>query len=377
MSIGILSARQMSAMASADENGLHRIASLNQEQDWRFNASSFDLPLGNEYWEMKGSCRTGSRLQVMDIIQKFALDRSPKHMDGEMVLAKSRVYLIKVDCRLNFKGTKIQGKSTARSSIGRLDVLVRLLVNESPEFDKVTGPYGGDLYVEVTPISFDLLVRPGVSLSQLRLFKGSDRLVTLTREELNLEDDYPVVDRSGKELRVEGKEPWETGIPFCLDLLPDSSAGCSGFVARKDSREPIDPSKRDYYAPTDYWEAVEAKDGAIELETDRLYILRSKERLRIPSHLALECQAYTETLGEWRIEYAGFAHPWFGRSRRNGSPLMFEVRGHNVPTILTDGIPLGIVTFKRMAEPAQEPKEQQYELQELKLSSCFKQWSST
>jgi deoxycytidine triphosphate deaminase len=97
----------------------------------------------------------------------------------------------------------------------------------------------------------------------------------------------------------------------------------------------------------------------------------------MPDHIALECQAYTETMGEWRIEYAGFAHPHFGSMRpdKKGSPLMFEVRGHNIPTILTDGIPLGNVCFKRMSERVKPPKKRgSYENQELKLSSCFKKW---
>jgi hypothetical protein len=82
-------------------------------------------------------------------------------------------------------------------------------------------------------------------------------------------------------------------------------------------------------------------------------------------------------MGEWRIEYAGFAHPYFGSMRddRKGAPIMFEVRGHNVPTILTDKIPLGSVRFLRMSQPATKPTEKpSYEEQELTLSKCFKHW---
>jgi hypothetical protein len=80
-------------------------------------------------------------------------------------------------------------------------------------------------------------------------------------------------------------------------------------------------------------------------------------------------------MGEWRIEYAGFAHPFFGQSRTEGTPIIFEVRGHNVRTILTDGIPLGNVRFLRMSEEAKATKEPpSYEQQELALSKCFKGW---
>jgi hypothetical protein len=82
-------------------------------------------------------------------------------------------------------------------------------------------------------------------------------------------------------------------------------------------------------------------------------------------------------MGEWRIEYAGFAHPFFGRSRPNGTPIIFEVRGHNVWTILTHEIPLGNVRFLRMSKNAEKPKEEpSYEKQELALSKCFKGWGA-
>jgi len=309
-----------------------------------------------------------------DLIPRFSHDRTPRQIRGDLTLERNHVYLFKADCELNLKDTKILGKATAKSSIGRLDVLVRLLCDRASEFDRLPSEYEGALYAEVTPITFGLIVRPGTCLSQLRLFRGTDRLVSMTREELLYEESLPVIGaRHDEEADLHG-----TFHPFRLELGPDPECGCSGFVAKKERAEPIDPHNKGHYDPRHFWEPVEAPDGAIELKTDRLYILRSKEHLRIPGHMALECEAYTETMGEWRIEYAGFAHPWFGRSRPEGSPLIFEVRGHNIPTILTDGIPLGNVCFKRMSQPAPEPGKPedygQYEKQELKLSGCFKDW---
>jgi len=56
--------------------------------------------------------------------------------------------------------------------------------------------------------------------------------------------------------------------------------------------------------------------------------------------------------------------------------IIFEVRGHNVPTILTDGIPLGNVRFLSVSKPAQKPvTEPKYDKQELALSECFKPWN--
>lgn len=330
---------------------------------------------------MKGSCRTGAGYKVLDLIQKYASDpaKAKTLTSKPVVLQKQKVYLFKADCELDLRDLKIQGRATGKSSVGRLDVLVRLLVGESDTFDFVEKGKKHELYIEVTPISFDLEVKLGTSLSQLRLFKGTESDISLTKEELIHEEDdsFPVVDENGKPYRspceINPHEPW---FPFRLDLRPDPIAKCSAFAVRKGKKLPaIDPDNKHGYDPLKYWEPIQATNEAIALEPDRLYILRSKERLRIPGHMALECKSYTTEMGEWRIEYAGFAHPYFGSLRADGkgSPIIFEVRGHNVPTILTHNIALGNVRFLRMSKPADKPKETpSYEEQELTLSRCFK-----
>lgn len=351
--------------------------------------ASIDLCLGDQYWEMKGSCRTGSKYKVTDLVHKHSKHPDdPKTLGGKsVVLSKRNVYLFKADCELDLRDTRIKGKATGRSSIGRLDVLVRLLVDESNAFDRVEENKKHVLYVEVTPISFDLEVKQGTALSQLRLFKGKEDDISLTREELFHEedDDFPVLGECGKPHRSPCEDQLELEniwFPFRLDLNPDPATGFSAFVSKElkdlEGLPPIDPDRKDYYDPHEYWESIKAKDNIILLKPGRLYILRSKDRLAIPKHLALECKSYTTQMGEWRIEYAGFAHPYFGSTQKDGkgAPIMFEVRGHNVPTILTDGIPLGNVRFLRMSQPATKPdKKPTYEEQELTLSKCFKAWA--
>jgi dCTP deaminase len=385
MSAGILCVDQVKKLINPGSGTirLHKSPGHPFEEN-KISLSSIDLPLGDEYWEMKGSCRTGTEYKVADLINKYSSHPTkPKSLDGNLVrLEKRHVYLFKADCELDLTGTEIEGKATGRSSIGRLDVLVRLLVNESDSFDVVVKNKKHTLYVEVTPISFDLEVRRGTVLSQLRLFKGREQDISLTMEELSHEedDDFPVVNGNGELCKNPcKKQPDEIWFPFCLDLSPDRIAKCSAFAAKKcDDLPPIYPDKANFYDPKLYWDPIEWEDNAISLEPDRLYIMRSKERLRIPGHLALECKSYTTQMGEWRIEYAGFAHPFFGHLRDNkkGTPIIFEVRGHNVPTILTDGIPLGNVRFLRMSQSALVPKDKpSYEEQELTLSKCFKPWS--
>ena len=373
MGVGILCGRDVEEQLRPT-GGHHRIHRPSG-QPLDVGLSAVDLPLGERYWVMKGSCRSGPDLSVDDLCRYFAEGRA-QTLHEPTVLEKGRVYLIQLDCKVDFAQTRIQGKSTGRSSIGRLDVLVRLLADGGREFDLLPEGASGDLYVEVAPITFGLAVGPGACLNQLRLFRGSEDLFTLTREELSYEHPFPVVDRQGRRL-AEHCGGRATTFPFSLDLEPDQATGFSGFVAKQEPPRPVDPRRKAQYDPGEFWEPVRVdQNGFLPLETNRLYILRSEERLRLPGHLAVECQTYTETLGEWRIEYAGFAHPWFGSTRANGTPIIFEVRGHNIPTILRDGLQLGKVSFRRMSREAKQPEaEPQYEKQELKLSSCFGEWS--
>src|SRR5213078_579320 len=109
----------------------------------------------------------------------------------------------------------------------------------------------------------------------------------------------------------------------------------------------------------------------INIEKESFYILRSKELMALPAGIAVYCRATDETIGEMRIHYAGFVHPHFGRDRsdgQTGTPLIFEVRGHDVRVLLKDGEKLARLTFYRMAEYSDSTGPGDYSDQVLKLS---------
>lgn len=116
----------------------------------------------------------------------------------------------------------------------------------------------------------------------------------------------------------------------------------------------------------------------MEIRKEKFYILRSKERIALPGGIAVYCRAIDETIGEMRIHYAGFVHPWFGRDRsdkKEGTPLIFEVRGHGANVNLKHGEKLANLVYYRMSKEAERPSDEDYNNQELKLSAFFKNWS--
>jgi deoxycytidine triphosphate deaminase len=198
---------------------------------------------------------------------------------------------------------------------------------------------------------------------------------------LEFEDEHYLVNKDGRSADYKTADGDTDAVLLSLELADDPKLGFAGFVAKKDCEKPIDCSIKktadgdERYDPKEFWEAVKAEDGKITIEKDSFYIFRSKERFRIPPHMAVDCQAYSESLGDIRIHYAGFAHPFFGHGRTSGTPLIFEVRGHSMDTILRDGDALAKVYFLRMSHAAKEDeKPQVYNEQELQLSACFKEW---
>ena len=93
--------------------------------------------------------------------------------------------------------------------------------------------------------------------------------------------------------------------------------------------------------------------------------------------------ASDETIGEMRIHYAGFVHPFFGKDRKDnnpGTPLIFEVRGHQVNVSLADGEKMANLTFFRMSKDCNpsgddnDEEDDEYNNQNLKLSKFFAKW---
>ena len=135
--------------------------------------------------------------------------------------------------------------------------------------------------------------------------------------------------------------------------------------------------------PCAYWRLSESTNGRLIIKNERFYLLRSRELISVPAGIAVYCRASDETIGEMRIHYAGIVHPWFGLERkdgRKGTPLIFEVRGHQVDVSLADGERMANLTFYRMSEDAPQSvgslddEPTVYEQQTLQLSKFFGSW---
>src|SRR6058998_2120034 len=154
MSAGILCEKQVRQLIYPPKGTTRLYRPSGNSFDKLVGPSAIDIPLGSRYWEMKGSCRTGKDYKVKDRTDKYS-SGAKTLTDKPIKLERRRVYVFEADCVLDLTDIPIEGKATARSSVGRLDVLVRLLVDGSETFDFLEKGKKHQLYIEVTPISFD------------------------------------------------------------------------------------------------------------------------------------------------------------------------------------------------------------------------------
>lgn len=344
--------------------------------------SAVDLHISDTGYKMRGSVKPLNDGDINGIIDPFKEKEDGFERDGKFFLKKGHTYIFQLKESLNLGGTKISGQATGKSTYGRLDILTRLLTNNSISFDTVAQDYKGSLWIEVTPITFPIIIEPGVSLNQIRLIKGDPGNCRIREEELHLWGD--LICNSNQDNR--------NNLTLSLDGDPILEKGICAFKARdiddEDENNFFDLTKNfskyeNRYDPKIYWESEStlSKEKFLPIDTERFYILRSHERFKLPKSVAVYCQAVTETLGELRIHYAGFVHPLFGQGRKddNGAPLIFEVRGHNIETILRDRETLAKLEYYWMSQDAvketvEEKSSSPYNDQELTLSKIFKKW---
>ena len=339
--------------------------------------ASIDLRLGEYAYPIDASFLPGKGRRVMERIAELDADFQSFGVDlGKgAVLERGRVYLVPLLESIRLK-SDVAAFANPKSSTGRLDILTRLIADEATLFDQVEEGYEGQLYLEIAPRSFSVVVRTGTRLNQLRFRRTrgeAPRAVTAAdwRQLLldgQISDTAEVNDRTGF-------------LPFSIDLVGSGVDGCLiGWRAKRHTRR-IDLDRRDY-DPLEFWEPIRFhRSASLVLDPDEFYILMTKEPIAVPPDFAAEMLPYDTRAGEFRVHYAGFFDPGFGwdplTHKAGSSRGVLEVRSHEVPFVLEDGQRVGWLRYERMAERPQvlygRELGSHYQGQDLKLAKQFKQ----
>ncbi|MEM7731824.1 MAG: 2'-deoxycytidine 5'-triphosphate deaminase [Pseudomonadota bacterium] len=354
---GVLASQQLRSMIDAG-----RITATSPVEDGQIQPASLDLRLGETAYRVRASFLAGASRTVADRLDDFEMHRID--LRGGAVLEKGCVYVVPLLESLDLPAG-MSGAASAKSSIGRLDLLTRIITDHGTEFDRIPEAYTGPLYVEICPQSFSVIAQTGQMLNQVIFRNG---LTVIDDAELAaLHADTPI---------VSGEAVISGGLGFSVDLKP-ASGTLVGYRAKPHTGV-IDLSKLAHYDPKDFWEEVHTDDGWIILDPGAFYILVSREAIVIPPSHAAEMVPYVAMVGEFRVHYAGFFDPGFGWAAAGGtgSRGVLEVRCHEAPFVLEHGQIVGRLVYEKMDE---EPEQlygadiaSNYQGQGLKLSKHFK-----
>ena len=347
--------------------------------DEGIDGSAFDLHLTNQIWRMKkGSVKNTTDGIYSDTVLRndHYAEKIPWDDSTCITLEKNNTYVAKIREEFDLPKRRIHGRATTKSSIGRIDILTRLIANCSPVYDTVPEDYVGELHLEITPLAFNIKINTNIALHQLRLFHGKPELSKLTEQELQL---YHGIILEPKD---DGSsfEPKETKLhslrvslkKTTIKRLGDKNEAVA-YVSKKGDNDTVDLTggKQEQELFWDVEGEEKVNDELMKrIQCEQFYILRSRERLKLTENIAVYIYPVVEKVGEWRTHYAGLVHPSFGSTRDDGTPVIFEVRGHNLHVVLRDGEALAQMAFYRMLRPSR-PEDQAYETQELSLSKVF------
>ena len=357
MKTGVLADHQITAMVTSGA-----IAATSPILNDQIQPASLDLRLSDIAYRVRASFLPGKGRSVTDRLDELTMHRIT--LTGGAVLEKGCVYVVPLMERITLPAG-MTAAASAKSSIGRLDLMTRVITDNGTEFDRVQDGYDGPLYAEIVPQSFSVVAKPGQLLNQIIFRQGKTFL-----------DDDELRAVHAKSPIVTGDPIISDGLGFSVDLKPQSG-DLVGYRAKRHTGV-VDLSKLAHYNPADYWEEVRTDQGRIILDPGAFYILVSREAICIPPEYAAEMAPYLAMVGEFRVHYAGFFDPGFGwdGAGGEGSRGVLEVRCHEAPFVLEHGQVVGRLVYERMA---QRPTalygtdiKSNYQGQGLKLSKHFK-----
>lgn len=332
--------------------------------------ASIDLRLGATAFRVRSSFLPGKDRSVSDCLDDMVMHEID--LTEGAVLEKSCVYIVPLLEHLKLP-KDLCAAGNPKSSTGRLDVFTRLITDNGVEFEQVAAGYQGQLYAEIAPLTFSVLVRKGSRLSQLRVRSGKSTIDDASH--IALQANANLVDRELENSEI------RNGVPLSVDLSGDPTTGLIGYRAKRHSGV-VDVDKPAAHAMAAYWEPLYVNKGSVEngqliLDPGEFYILVSKESVHIPIDYAAEMVAYDTLVGEFRVHYAGFFDPGFGvpEAGGGGSKAVLEVRSFDVPFLLEHNQNVGRLVYERMlATPDKiygQDMQSNYQAQGLKLSKHF------
>ncbi len=369
---GILPAQEIRELI---KNG--KIRSRSQISDDQIQPASIDLRLGEKAYRVLASFLPSAKSLIGPKIKELLLEEID--LSRPALLRPQNVFIAPLIEYLELP-PDMGGKANPKSTTGRLDIFTRLMTEGQSTFDVVPKGYSGDLYVEIVPRTFPVIVKAGTKLNQLRFFRGEPQ--SGDEQLRKMAQKRPLIYYENGE--GPSKPEIREGLRVCIDLSGERESVVA-YKANK-TEAPIDLAKMAEYDVAEFWQPLHAEslNSGLVLDPGDFYLLASKERVSVPPDYAAEMVSYDPSIGEFTVHYAGFFDPGFGYGSSGeikGTNAVLEVRAHEVPILLEDGREVGRLMYHKMAERPDKVYGKgigsSYQQQGLALSKQFKKLSAT
>jgi len=324
--------------------------------------SSMDLSLSKECYEINASFLS-PKSNIRDKLDKFIIRKI--NLNNKYIFRKNKIYLVRLNERLNLINN-IFGKCNPKSSTGRLDIFCRTILDFCDEYEKIPLNYCGEIFLEITSKSFDIEFKKDDCLNQMRLIYNNHNYIDDEALQ-NFHKKNPII---FDKFRKRNKVHISSGLKISVDL--NSENKISAYTA-KDKAPVLKFSKIRSHKVNQFWELIQTKNRSLIIKPQKFYILKSKEKIRIPLNMAGEMIPYDTGIGDFRVHYAGFFDPGFGNPY--GSFAVLEIKTYEVPFILEDGQMIARIKYEKLNKKSKvvygTDIKSNYQYQGLALSKHF------
>ncbi len=320
----------------------------------RIQPSSFEPTLGDEAFvldtEQEGIFSPGQDETIYRSLLRIPSRRRQRvDLQQDPVLRRGVSYLIPLQERLSFTEPVFLSASP-KSSIGRVFAHVRALTDYAPTLDEahISPDQRRSLqsWLLVQPLRFDVMVAPGLSLHQLRIFSGHGARLNAQELQQELQHRPLLYVRSDQGALVPAlNEIREAGLALHLDLLGKNTCGIVALRARPNTT-PIDLTQHGKHNPEDFFEPLKATHGSLTVQPGCYYLLASREVFSVPTDRNVELGVHANASIRGPRHFAGFVDNGFQ------GDLVLELRSDE-PTAFTlhDGAPIGELHVFRTQVP--------------------------
>ncbi len=226
--------------------------------------ASLDLPLSSNCYLVKDKILPFGQ-NINNLLPSILLDKTN-------LLLKNQTYLCYCG-KINLP-SNIYAKCSPKSSIGRIDLLVRTIFDQSGFYDEIEKGASGDLWVQICPRSFNIQIYEGLALTQIMLFEEKKKETKTKNHQIKLHINTQL---GGYEAKITNE---------ILDLSKLNHDSSLFF-------NPILPNSE------------------LILEKDKFYIITTIEIINIQPEQSAEMIPFTSHIGEFRCHKAGFFDPGF------------------------------------------------------------------